>query len=178
LDVLFEASIWGRNLKAGMKENPLLIVLEETHRYLSKTETGLSKQMIQRIAKEGRKFGVGAMVVSQRPSEIDETILSQCGTIISLRINNSTDRSIVKAAMSEGLAGIVDVLPILRTGEAIIVGEAAKLPTRCRINLLPSDKYPNSQDPNVLQNWAKPRQPQDYSKLVLAWRLQKNLKED
>lgn len=178
LDVLFEASIWGRNLKAGMKENPLLIVLEEAHRYLSKTETGLSKQMIQRIAKEGRKFGVGAMVVSQRPSEIDETILSQCGTIISLRINNSTDRSIVKAAMSEGLAGIVDVLPILRTGEAIIVGEAAKLPTRCRINLLPSDKYPNSQDPNVLQNWAKPRQPQDYSKLVLAWRLQKNLKED
>tara|TARA_R110001592_G_scaffold89644_5_gene263514 strand:- start:2686 stop:4452 length:1767 start_codon:yes stop_codon:yes gene_type:complete len=178
LDVLFEASVWGRNLSAGMKSNPLLIVLEEAHRYLSKSDSGLSKQMVQRIAKEGRKFGVGAMIVSQRPSEIDETILSQCGTIISLRINNATDRSIVKAAMSEGLAGIVDVLPVLRTGEAIIVGEAAKLPTRCRINLLPLDKYPNSQDPDVLHNWSKPSQAHDFSRLVLAWRLQNNLKEE
>lgn len=172
LDIIFEAAIWGRNTTEGMRERPLLIVLEEAHRYLGKSENGLSKEMVQRIAKEGRKFGVGAMIVSQRPSEIDETILSQCGTIISLRINNSTDRNIVKAAMSDGLAGIVDSLPVLRTGEAIIVGEAAQLPTRCRFNILPDDKYPNSSDPHIGEKWSAERKTEDYSKLVQAWRNQ------
>ncbi len=178
LDILFESSIWGKNLNTGMRKRPLLVVLEEAHRYLSKKEDGLAKQMVQRIAKEGRKFGVGAMIVSQRPSEIDETILSQCGTIIALRINNSTDRGIVKSAMSEGLAGIIDSLPILRTGEAIIVGEAAKLPTRCRINILPSNKYPNSKDPEVSKNWAQDRAIENYEPLVSAWRNQIIKKEE
>jgi uncharacterized protein len=172
LDVIFEAAIWGRNLKEGMRERPLLVVLEEAHRYLGKGESGLSKEMVQRIAKEGRKFGVGAMIVSQRPSEIDETILSQCGTIISLRINNSTDRGIVKAAMSEGLAGIIDSLPVLRTGEAIIVGEAAQLPTRCRFNMLPDDKYPNSRDPLIAERWSDPKNQESYASLISAWRNQ------
>ncbi|ORT72143.1 ATP-binding protein [Pseudomonas mosselii] len=172
LDIIFESAIWGRNVTEGMRERPLLIVLEEAHRYLGKSENGHSKEMVQRIAKEGRKFGVGAMIVSQRPSEIDETILSQCGTIISLRINNSTDRGIVKAAMSDGLAGIVESLPILRTGEAIIVGEAAQLPTRCRFNVLPDDKYPNSGDPRIGEKWSSLRSSEDYSRLVRAWRNQ------
>ncbi|AWA42441.1 ATPase [Pseudomonas fluorescens] len=176
LDIVFESAIWGRNVAEGMRERPLLVVLEEAHRYLGKSESGHSKEMVQRIAKEGRKFGVGAMIVSQRPSEIDETILSQCGTIISLRINNSTDRGIVKAAMSDGLAGIVDSLPILRTGEAIIVGEAAQLPTRCRFNVLPDDKYPNSGDPKVGEKWSSVRNEEDYSKLVRAWRNQDSTK--
>jgi DNA helicase HerA-like ATPase len=178
LDILFESSIWGKNLKTGMRNRPLLVVLEEAHRYLSKKEDGLAKQMVQRIAKEGRKFGVGAMIVSQRPSEIDETILSQCGTIIALRINNATDRGIVKSAMSEGLAGIIDSLPVLRTGEAIIVGESAKLPTRCRINLLPPDKYPNSRDPVVTTNWVQDRKNENYEELVSAWRNQEITKEE
>jgi DNA helicase HerA-like ATPase len=176
LDIIFETAIWGRNLKEGMRQRPLLIVLEEAHRYLSKGEPGLSKDMVQRIAKEGRKFGVGAMIVSQRPSEIDETILSQCGTIISLRINNSTDRGIVKAAMSEGLAGIIDSLPVLRTGEAIIVGEAAQLPTRCRFQVLPSDKYPNSSDPEISENWSKELGAEDYKNLISSWRNQETKK--
>lgn len=172
LDIIFESALWGRNVAEGMRERPLLIVLEEAHRYLGKSEVGHSKEMVQRIAKEGRKFGVGAMIVSQRPSEIDETILSQCGTIISLRINNSTDRGIVKSAMSDGLAGIIDSLPILRTGEAIIVGEAAQLPTRCRFNVLPDDKYPNSGDPKIGEKWNVERNKENYSKLVKAWRNQ------
>jgi uncharacterized protein len=172
LDIIFEAAIWGKNLKEGMRNRPILIVLEEAHRYLGKAEPGLAKEMVQRIAKEGRKFGVGAMIVSQRPSEIDETILSQCGTIISLRINNSTDRGIVKAAMSEGLAGIIDSLPVLRTGEAIIVGEAAQLPTRCRFTMLPEDKYPNSSDPKIAECWSKPLGKEIYADLIAAWRNQ------
>jgi hypothetical protein len=178
LDLIFEAAIWGGNLKEGMRHRPLLVVLEEAHRYLGKAEPGLAKEMVQRIAKEGRKFGVGAMIVSQRPSEIDETILSQCGTIISLRINNSTDRGIVKAAMSEGLAGIIDSLPVLRTGEAIIVGEAAQLPTRCRFNMLPDEKYPNSSDPKIAERWSEPLGKEIYADLVAAWRNQETKQKE
>lgn len=172
LDILFEASIWGRCLKEGMKNRPLLLVLEEAHRYLSNDMTGLTKNMVRRIAKEGRKFGLGTMLVSQRPSEIDETILSQCGTFFALRINNQKDRSMVKSAMSEGIASMIDSLPILRTGEAIVSGEGAKLPMRCRFKLPTKGRYPDSIDPQVVSLWDKDKVEEEYDQLVVAWRNQ------
>ena len=172
LDILFESSVWGRNLIEGMKENPLLLVMEEAHRYLSNETNGLSKDMVRRIVKEGRKFGVGSMLVSQRPSEIDETILSQCGTLIALRINNATDRSKVKSAMSDGLSGIIDSLPILRTGEAIIAGEAAKLPMRCKFKIPSNGRFPDSKDPKVSDQWSKEFNQHDFTQLVKCWRMQ------
>ncbi|MCU1793242.1 ATP-binding protein [Pectobacterium polaris] len=179
MSIIFEASLWGRNLKSGLKKNPVLFVLEEAHRYLSSRDDGLTNNLVQRIAKEGRKFGVGLMIISQRPSEIDDTILSQCGTLFALRLTNANDRSKVKAAMSDGLSSLIDSLPILRTGEAIIIGEAVKLPSRCKFKLPPQGFYPDSQDPEVSKAWAKPRDPdRDYSKLIEAWRLSKPIKED
>lgn len=172
LDILFESSIWGKNLKEGMKTRPLLLVLEEAHRYLSNDTSGLAKSMVRRIAKEGRKFGLGTMLVSQRPSEIDETILSQCGTFFALRINNQTDRNRVRSAMSEGISGMVDSLPVLRTGEAIVAGESAKLPMRCKFKLPKQDRYPDSIDPQVPQLWENARDEEEYDKLVMAWRNQ------
>lgn len=172
LDILFEASIWGRGLDEGMKNRPLLLVLEEAHRYLSNDADGLAKAMVRRIVKEGRKFGLGCMLVSQRPSEIDETILSQCGTFFALRINNQTDRGRVKSAMSEGLSGLIDSLPVLRTGEAIVAGESANLPMRCRFKLPAKDRYPDSIDPKVSSLWAKNIVDEEYDKLVVAWRNQ------
>lgn len=172
LDILFEASIWGRCLKEGMKNRPLLLVLEEAHRYLSNDTSGLTKNMVRRIAKEGRKFGLGCMLVSQRPSEIDETILSQCGTFFALRINNQTDRSRVKSAMSEGIASMIDSLPVLRTGEAIVAGESAKLPMRCKFKLPTKGRYPDSIDPKVAPLWSKGRVDEEYDQLVIAWRNQ------
>lgn len=172
LDILFESAIWGRILPEGMKKRPLLLVLEEAHRYVSNDSNGLSKEMVRRIAKEGRKFGVGSMLVSQRPSEIDETILSQCGTLFALRINNATDRTRVKSAMSDGLSGIVDSLPILRTGEAIVTGEAARLPMRCRFKVPQNGKFPDSRDPIVSINWSQPFQELNYEALVNSWRQQ------
>lgn len=172
LDILFEAAIWSRHLENGFKQNPILLVLEEAHRYLSSDNSGLAKQMIRRIAKEGRKFGVGSMLISQRPSEIDETILSQCGTIFSLRITNATDRNRVKAAMSDGLAGIVDSLPVLRTGEAIVTGEAAKLPMRFKFRLPKDGQFPDSQDPEVSQNWSLKYKESDFKDFINCWRQQ------
>lgn len=172
LDILFESAIWSKNLDAGMRSSPLLLVMEEAHRYLSTENSGLSKSMVRRIAKEGRKFGVGSMLISQRPSEIDETILSQCGTLFSLRISNSADRSRVKSAMSDSLSGIVDSLPVLRTGEAIVTGEAAKLPMRFKFRIPKKGQFPNSHDPQVSKSWTNVRKAHDFNVLVSAWRSQ------
>lgn len=172
LDILFESAIWSKNLDVGMKNNPLLLVMEEAHRYLSTENSGLSKSMVRRIAKEGRKFGVGSMLISQRPSEIDETILSQCGTLFSLRISNAADRSRVKSAMSDSLSGIVDSLPILRTGEAIVTGEAAKLPMRFKFRIPKEGQFPNSHDPKVTESWSKDKTDHSFVDLVTSWRLQ------
>ena len=101
------------------------------------------------LAKEGRKYGVGMLVVSQRPSEIDTTILSQCGTTIAMRLANNSDRGHVTGAASDNLKGLFEMLPILRTSEAIIVGEAVSLPIRTLIDPPPADKKPDSIDPKV-----------------------------
>lgn len=169
LDVLFEAAIWGRFLPNGMKSIPLLLVMEEAHRYLSNEVNGLAKSMVKRIAKEGRKFGVGSMLISQRPSEIDDTILSQCGTFFALRINNSSDRAKIKSAMSDGLSGMIDSLPILRTGEAFVTGEATKIPMRCKFSLPPENRYPDSKDPKVSDSWGRDYSENNFDDLRIKW---------
>jgi DNA helicase HerA-like ATPase len=172
LNIIYEAIFWGRELPEGGRQRPELIVMEEAHRYLGKETSNLARTMVQRIVKEGRKFGIGAMIVSQRPTEIDETILSQCGTFIALRLSNSADRTKVQAALPDSLSGLMDSLPVLRTGEAIIAGEAAKLPIRCRITLPPANARPSSEDPLVAEAWAKTRVKGDYDRVAAAWRAQ------
>ena len=172
LNIIYEALFWGRERSEGGRQRPLLVVMEEAHRYLGREDASLARDAVQRIVKEGRKFGIGAMIVSQRPSEIDDTILSQCGTFFALRLSNSSDRSKVQAALPDSLAGIVDSLPVLRTGEALIIGEAAKLPVRCRITLPEESKRPSSEDPLVALRWSREREAEDYSAVTAAWRSQ------
>lgn len=172
LRVVYDALFWAREKSEGGTARPLLVVMEEAHRYLSREIDGPAKEITQRIVKEGRKFGVGAMIVSQRPSEVDETILSQCGTFIALRLSNSTDRTRVQAALPDNLAGVVESLPILRVGEAVITGEAARLPIRCRITLPEESQRPNSEDPPVAKAWKQPRLSDDYERIAAAWRSQ------
>ncbi|MGY4315269.1 ATP-binding protein [Bradyrhizobium sp. JR3.5] len=134
LRILYDALFWARNLPEGGRERPLMVVLEEAHAYLGKEHAGPAASAVRRIAKEGRKYDVGVMIVSQRPSEIDPTILSQCGTIFAMRLANDLDRGQVAGSASDNLKGLFDMLPILRTGEAIIVGEAVSLPIRTLID--------------------------------------------
>lgn len=147
--------------------------MEEAHRYLSGSSNGLASQTVQKIAKEGRKYGVGAMVISQRPSEIDETILSQCGTYFALRLSNPQDRARVQGTLPDGLVSLLEVLPVLRTGEAIVMGEAAKLPMRCRITLPREEHQPRSSDPKVSERWSIPRREEGYDRVVASWRAQR-----
>ncbi len=172
LKIIYEGLFWGREKSEGGIARPLLVVMEEAHRYLSKDADGPARIMVQRIVKEGRKFGIGAMVVSQRPSEVDETILSQCGTFIALRLSNSSDRAKVQASLPDNLAGVVDSLPVLRVGEAIITGEAARLPIRCRITLPDKKHRPNSEDPDVAKHWQGTRLPESYERVAASWRAQ------
>jgi DNA helicase HerA-like ATPase len=172
LRIVYEALYWGREIQEGGRKRPLLVVMEEAHRYLGKSSGGLAHEMAQRIVKEGRKFGIGAMVVSQRPSEVDETVLSQCGTFVALRLSNAADRNRVQSTLPDSLTGIAESLPVLRTGEAIITGEAAKLPIRCRVTLPPEGKRPRGEDPKVAESWSKPNQKGDYGRLAGVWRAQ------
>lgn len=149
LRVLYEGLFWSRGLSQGGRNRPLLVVMEEAHNYLNDNFKGIASSVVQRIVKEGRKYGIGAMIVSQRPSEINSTILSQCGTFFAMRLANATDRGHISAALPDNLDGLTNMLPILRTGEAIIVGESVKLPMRTIIEAPPKDKRPDSQDPIV-----------------------------
>ena len=184
LRILYDALFWGRNLPEGGRLRPLMLVLEEAHAYLGKEHVGTASSAVRRIAKEGRKYGVGVMIVSQRPSEIDPTILSQCGTIFAMRLANDIDRGQVTGAASDNLKGLFDMLPILRTGEAIIVGEAVSLPMRTLVDPPSANRWPDSRDPNVAVRgdatngyedeggWAVPRQKEDYSIVMRQWRKQ------
>lgn len=184
LRLLYEALFWARNLSQGARNRPLLIVMEEAHIYLNDNLDGAASKIVQRIVKEGRKYGIGAMIVSQRPSEINATILSQCGTFFALRLTNASDRSYITSALSDNLDGLTNMLPILRTGEAIILGEAVKLPMRTSITAPPENRRPDSQDPIIYDEvpseyslnpggWGiKLETKPHYDELVETWRAQ------
>ena len=172
LKLIFDSLFWGQNLIVGGKEQPLLIVLEEAHSYLKAGEDSISSKTVQNIAKEGRKYGVGLMLVTQRPSELDETVLSQCGTMIALRMNNSKDRGHIKSAIQDELQTIVDLLPSLRTGEGIISGEAVKIPSR--VKFYKSSNAPKGSDPKASEKWmlVKNDAENEYKTLINLWRNQ------
>lgn len=184
LRILYDALFWSRNLSQGGRHRPLLIVMEEAHIYLNDDLKGMASKTVQRIVKEGRKYGIGAMIVSQRPSEINPTILSQCGTFFAMRLSNSTDRGHVTSTLSDNLDGITSMLPTLRTGEAIILGEAVKLPMRTFIEPPPRASRPDSQDPVIYDEvdadksenpggWGIPMEKYPkYEELSEAWRAQ------
>lgn len=172
LMIIYEALFWSREKTEGGITRPLLVVMEEAHRYLHSGSDDLASGLVQRIAKEGRKYGVGAMIVSQRPSEVNETILSQCGTFFAMRLSNPSDRKRVQGTLPDGLVGLLDVLPVLRTGEAIVTGEAARLPMRCRVTLPPQQYRPQSEDPEVSTQWSLPRRQEGYERVVASWRAQ------
>jgi len=175
--ITMDSMFWARNLSEGGRERPLLLVLEEAHAYLAKDDAGPAAVAVQRVVKEGRKYGIGAMIVSQRPAEIDSTILSQCGTIFSMRLANAVDRSHVMAAVTDNLSGLLGMLPTLRTGEAIIVGEAVQLPVRTLIDPPAKNRRPDSTDPLVYDNlgpggWNRAREPENYADVLNVWRRQ------
>ncbi len=171
---IYDSMFWGRHESYTGKNRPLLLAYEEAHNYLNKSDNNsYSNDAVEKVFKEGRKFGLGALVISQRPSEISETILAQVGTFIALRLTNSGDQSIVKNSAPDNLNSLIDLLPSLRTGEAIIVGEAIKIPSRVRIKL--NIPRPTSDDPKLVEKWLEshPEDEENYKLVVTRIRQQK-----
>jgi DNA helicase HerA-like ATPase len=136
----------------------VLLVCEEAHRYVpnERNADGSSVgRILSRIAKEGRKYGVSLGLITQRPSDLAEGVLSQCGTILSMRLNNERDQAFVKAAMPEGARGFLDSIPALRNRECIAVGEGVATPIRVLFDNLDESKRPASDDPLFSELWCE-----------------------
>ncbi|MBA6293921.1 ATP-binding protein [Colwellia sp. MB3u-70] len=141
-------------------KDPILIVCEEAHRYVpdkGEAQYAAAQNAIRRIAREGRKYGIGLMLVSQRPADVDSTVISQCGTWVVLRLTNSADQQHVARFLPDGLSGMVSTLSILSQQEAIFVGEGAAIPSRIKIKDLEKDKLPKSSTIPFAEGWAMSR---------------------
>ena len=120
--------------------HPLVLVCDEAHIYMSNDMSKMkavekkSLEIFERIAKEGRKYGIGLLIVSQRPAELNTTIMSQCNNIVSLKVTNDRDKSAVAAMLTDSFVGIVDMLPNLDVGECVVVGDAIMLPSKIILN--------------------------------------------
>ncbi|MBM3474983.1 MAG: ATP-binding protein [Armatimonadetes bacterium] len=174
--LVFQIQFWTEAGPAGEKRHPVLMVCDEAHLYLprlSAEATGFERRALHnftRVAKEGRKYGVGLLIVSQRPADVSPTILSQCNNFISLRLTNGEDQTVIRRLMPESLEGILEILPTLDIGEAVIVGDAILLPTRVR--LAPPSVEPISSTVNFWSRWSQDEAEQDLVAAVESMRRQ------
>ena len=168
LNLIFEVSLRCSYNGPGIgRPSPVLVVLEEAHRYLGDHASVLTRDSTNRIAREGRKYGVGLWLVTQRPAELPDTALAQCGTLIALRLSNSEDQGTIRAALPDTISGLASVLPSLRTGEGVVSGESVILPARVLFDL-PNPK-PQADDPS-LNPWRQEPQLPDIGPAIAAWR--------
>ncbi len=155
---------------------PITFVCEEAHRYVPNDKTSgfePTKRAISKIAKEGRKYGVSLAIITQRPAELDPTILSQCNTVFSLRLTNERDQEILKAGISDAAASLLEFMPTMGAGEAITFGEGVALPTRIKFDLLPAHELPRSNTASFTKNWAKDIPDDTFlHEIVSRWRAQ------
>ncbi|MEN8857341.1 MAG: ATP-binding protein [Flavobacteriaceae bacterium] len=169
--IVFTVQQW----TANDKRHPICLLCDEAHLYIpertsqdSASELGLKN--FERIAKEGRKYGVSLTVISQRPAEVNRTVLSQCNNFISLRLSNAEDQSVIKRLLPDNLSGLTDVLPILDIGEALVVGDSSLLPTRILIDE-PTIK-PQSATIDFWKEWSNDKAEQDIPSAVIGLRKQ------
>ena len=155
---------------------PITFVCEEAHRYVPfDPHAGFepTKRSISRIAKEGRKYGVSLCIITQRPAELDPTILSQCNTIFSLRLTNERDQEILKAGISDSAASLMDFMPTMGVGEAVTFGEGVSLPTRIKFDRLSREHQPRSSTALFSVNWREDiTEPNFLKHIVARWRQQ------
>lgn len=174
--LIYQIQFWSAAGSEGDDRHPITIVCDEAHLYLPAhgATAGPSERRaldtFERIAKEGRKYGVGLLVVSQRPSDVSTTILSQCSNIISLRLSNKTDQGVVKQLLPESLESLMEVLPTLDTGEAVVVGDATLLPTRVKMS---KPRFPpRGSTMPFWQRWSEPKVAVDLIAAVESMRRQ------
>jgi DNA helicase HerA-like ATPase len=155
---------------AGEQEFPFLLVYEEAHNYVPQStgaKYGTVRKSIERIAKEGRKYGISLMIVSQRPSEVSETVFSQCNNFVAMRLTNPADQSYVKRLLPDNLSAITDALPTLEQQEAIVIGDSVAVPSLLRVDDI-TDK-PDSHDINFHSEWQQDWLDVAMAEVVAKW---------
>jgi hypothetical protein len=169
----FEFGLWSHGA------TPIAIICEDAHRYApANRDEGFSptRKALVRIAKEGRKTGVSLWVISQRPTELDPTILSQCNTIFAMRLANQADQDALRAAIPDASTSLLNCLPSLGLGESIAVGEGVPLPTRIRFDALPREIVPRSLTASFTDGWSVDVEDVGFiDRIVEQWRAQKML---
>lgn len=155
--------------------HPIALFCDEAHLYIPERQSSSGREVFavetfERIAKEGRKYGVGLVVITQRPSEMNRTVLSQCNNLVAMRLTNGDDQTVVRRLLPDSLGGFSDLLPVLDTGEALVVGDASLLPTRVRIKR--PDNQPNSGTVPFWDRWSQDKEIAKISDAVASWRNQ------
>jgi len=155
--------------------HPIALLCDEAHLYIPENNsssgfTDSAQRSFERIAKEGRKYGIGLVVISQRPSEVNKTILSQCNNFISMRLSNAEDQNVIKRLLPDNLGGFTDLLPVLDRGEALIVGDASLLPSRVRIS--EPNNRPDSGTIDFWDEWMKVDKNNSVDDSIKSWRMQ------
>ncbi|HUL43543.1 MAG TPA: ATP-binding protein [Bacteroidota bacterium] len=162
--IIFDFNLWN----PARQDFPILIVFEEAHTYLSMTgKSTAARKTVERIAKEGRKYGVSAMIVSQRPSEISETITAQCNNFIAMRLLNPNDQNYVRNLVPDSMANLVDILPTLQQGEAVVIGDSVAVPVRAMIDL--ASPAPAGADIKFFEKWERKDSTTDVPHVVDNW---------
>jgi DNA helicase HerA-like ATPase len=152
--LIFDFALWSDRREAI----PILLVCDEAHRYIPQDERlgfEATRRSISRLAKEGRKYGVSLCLVTQRPSELSEAVLSQCSTVFALRMTNASDQKYVRSMLPDSALGLLDSLPALRQREAIVVGEGVAHPMRIRFSHLAPEYRPRGEATNFPAAWEK-----------------------
>lgn len=168
--ILFDFSYYSRRVESKCN-TPLLLVYEEAHKYAPRSDLAryrASLSAIERVAKEGRKYGTSLLIASQRPSEISETIFSQCSNFLAMRLTNPDDQAYIKRLLPDTLGNLTEGLPSLEAGEALLIGEASVMP--CVVYVTPCKPEPSSSDIPYLEIWKKEWQTVDFSNLTQEWR--------
>jgi len=168
---VFDFAMWSRK---GEGARPLLLVCEEAHRYVPREHSpnfDSARRVLERIAKEGRKYGVSLGLVSQRPSDVSESVLSQCGTILAMRMNNERDARFVANALPEGSDAFMDSISALENRECVICGEGVAIPMRVKLDHLEDRLRPSSADPEFGGTWQTGGQGPGFVRSVIdRWR--------
>lgn len=160
-----------KHILGAVNDIPFMLVCEEAHNYIPKVggaEYNASKHSIERIAKEGRKYGLNLMVVSQRPSEVSETIFSQCNNFVVLKLTNVNDQNCIKNLLPDNNASLVDVLPTLAAGECLVVGDSVPLPAVVKMEM--PNPVPSSSNVNVYDEWNKEWVDVVFEDVIKRWR--------
>jgi DNA helicase HerA-like ATPase len=164
----FDLAVWS---KGGL---PMLLVCEEAHRYAPANDGKFvpTRQALGRIAKEGRKYGISLALVTQRPSELDGTILSQCSTAIVLRLSSEKDQEVIRASTYEGMVDLIDFLPLLGDREALILGQGVSMPMRIRFDALNGQKRPKNMNIGFSKSWKNQNMDRETLETIVSrWRM-------